>query len=263
MLYQIEDWDDAYANGIHIPDGDRYLDIWPRDAAAFRTAHPPETLGKGHMFRPMGTARGLVVFIHGGWWIRFDPTFWSHFAAGALAQGWAVAIPGYTLAPAARIADITAEVAQAVTEAAAIIDGPIVLTGHSAGGHLAARMICPGVLPDDVAGRVARCLPISALTDLRPLMRLTVNESLRLDAEECATESPALLIPRDDIPVTVWVGGMERPEFIRHSRILADLWAGFGVATELVVDPGRHHFDVLDGLTQPESPITRRLLGLP
>ena len=54
---------------------------------------------------------------------------------------------------------------------------------------------------------------------------------------------------------------MERPEFLRQSRLLADIWAGLGAATDSVVDPGRHHFDVIEALTRPDSPLTRTLLS--
>ena len=261
MIYHVTDWDDAYANGAHIPQADGFVPGWQNAAAAFRQAHPPQPLGRGHLFRPAGTAQGLMVFVHGGYWMRFDPGLWSHLAAGALARGWAVALPGYTLAPQARIAQMTREVAAAVAEAAGLVDGPIALTGHSAGGHLAARMICDdATLPDAVAARVTACVPISALTDLRPLMRTDMNATLRLDPAEAAAESPALLAPRAGIPVTTWVGGMERPEFIRQSRLLANIWAGLGAATDCVIDPGLHHFDVIERLEQPDSPLLDRLL---
>ncbi|MCF3972657.1 alpha/beta hydrolase [Paracoccus salsus] len=262
MLYQVTDWDDAYANGPHIPDGDGYPPRWMQQAADFRATHLPQALGVGHLFHPAGEAHGLAVFIHGGYWMKFDPSVWSHLAAGPLAAGWAVAIPAYTLAPQARIARMTAEIAAAIVEAAARVRGPIAITGHSAGGHLAARMVCrDGTLPDSVADRISACVPISALSDLRPLMRTTMNATLSIDADEAALESPALLHPRRGVPVTAWVGSMERPEFIRQSRLLADIWAGLGAATDLVIDPGRHHFDVIEALTDMDTPLTRTLLS--
>lgn len=261
MMYQVTDWDDAYANAAHIAGGAGYPGRWTELAAAFRADHPPQTGTAGDLFRPPGAARGLVIFVHGGYWMHFDPSVWSHLAAGPLAAGWAVAMPAYPLAPGTRIAQITARVATSIATLAAKIDGPIALTGHSAGGHLAARMICDdGTLPDAVAARIRSCVPISALSDLRPLMRTGMNSTLGIDAAEAALESPALLRPRAGIPVTAWVGGAERPEFIRQSRLLADAWAGLGVATELVVEPGRHHFDVIESLAEPDSALTRRLV---
>ena len=262
MLYHVTDWDDAYANAAHIPQSDGFVPRWTAAAAAFRRTHPPGPLGRGHLFRPAGAARGLMVFVHGGYWMRFDPSLWSHLAAGGLARGWAVAMPAYTLAPQARIGQMVREIAAAIAEAAAQVDGPIALTGHSAGGHLAARMICDdGTLPDPLAARVTACVPISPLADLRPLLRTAMAATLRLDAAEAAAESPALLSPRPGIPVTAWVGGAERPEFIRQARLLANVWAGLGAATDCVIDPGRHHFDVIDGLARGDSPLVERLLA--
>ena len=198
MLYQVTDWDDAYVNGGYIANADSYPPRWAEAAAVFRAAHPSERTGEGdrqgHLFRPAGAAKGLMVFIHGGYWLRFHPDDWSHLAAGALAAGWACLMPGYRLAPEARIADMAREVAAQIADVAGHVAGPIAICGHSAGGHLAARMVCAGgPLPEAVAARVTACLPISPLTDLRSLMRTTMNETLRIDAAEAAAESPALL----------------------------------------------------------------------
>lgn len=262
MLYQVEDWDDAYANAAHIPGGNDYPAKWEAAAAAFRQTARQEKIDGGDLFLPENTAKGLAVFIHGGFWMKTGPATWSHLAAGPVARGWAVLMPGYTLAPGARIAQMTRQVASVISDAAGRIAGPVALTGHSAGGHLAARMICDdATLLNGVAARISACVPISPLADLRAMMRTAMNEVLAIDMAEARSESPALLAPRPDIPVTTWVGGAERPEFLRQARLLADIWAGLGAATDCVIDPGRHHYDVIEALTRPDSPLTCRLLG--
>ncbi|MEO0680241.1 MAG: alpha/beta hydrolase [Pseudomonadota bacterium] len=267
------DWDDAYANAPHIPDADAILAGWDVAAPAFRDALGPRArlgapypgpLGDARetcdLFLPDGAPRGLAVFIHGGYWMAFGPRTWSHLAAGPLARGWAVAMPSYTLAPQARIADITRQMAACLHALAAEVAGPIRLCGHSAGGHLATRMLC-GAGPAAAVSRVERCVSISGVHDLRPLRRTRLNDTLRLDAQEAAAESPALRSPVDGACVTAWVGADERPEFVRQSALLANVWAGLGAATRLVVDPGRHHFDVIAGLAEADSPLTAELCG--
>jgi acetyl esterase/lipase len=268
----IADWDDAYANAPHIPDGDRYPDRWARLAADFRSglgrrlreglpygAHPRQRFD---LFLPEAEPRGLVVFVHGGFWRAFDRGTWSHLALGPLARGWAVAMPGYVLAPEARIAAITAMIADAVTAAAGEVAGPIRLAGHSAGGHLVARQICTDSrLPAAVLGRIDRVVTISGLHDLRPLLRLTLNETLRLGAAEARAESPALLEPRPGAEVHVWVGDAERPEFIRQSTLLANIWTGLDAEMTQEKEPRRHHFDVIDGLLHPGSGLVTALTG--
>lgn len=254
----IIDWDDAYANAVHIPGGAAYPARWQREAAAFRAT----ARFRDGLFWPEGAARGLAVFIHGGWWVSFSPLSFSHLAAGAVARGWAVLLPGYILAPQARIGAIGRQVAAAIAEAAGRVPGPVVLSGHSAGGQVCARMLCAdGLLPPAVQGRVARSVPISGLFDLRPLMGLTANADLRIDPAEAAAESPPLLLPGSRAPMTVWIGADERQPFLWQSAMMAAAWAGLGVPMRHVVEAGRHHFDVIEGLARPDSPLTRALVG--
>ncbi|PHP28558.1 alpha/beta hydrolase [Limimaricola cinnabarinus] len=253
--------DVAYANASHIPGGMEYPARWAEAAAAFRERHPPEEIAYGagarqrlDLFRPEGEAKGAVIFVHGGFWRAFDKSSWSHLAEGALAHGWAVAMPSYTLAPEARIAAMTREIEAAIGAVAEAVPGPLRLAGHSAGGHLVARMACADLSPP-WRDRVARIVPISPLSDLRPLMGATMNDDLRLDREEAEAESP-LLCEQVDLPMTVWVGAAERPAFIDQARWLAERRG-----CELVEAPGRHHFDVIEELAEPDSPLTETLLG--
>jgi arylformamidase len=199
-----------YMNSAFIPDGDSFYPRWQGQAAAFRdqmakrsTLNIPYGPGARQafdLFRPEGMARGLMVFVHGGYWLACGREDYSHLAAGALARGWACALPSYTLAPNARIAAMTDEIAGAVRAASAMVAGPVVVTGHSAGGHLAARMGC-----SDLALRTG-------------------------------------------VQAHAWVGGQERPAFLWQARSLSESWN-----CPWTVEAGRHHFDVIDGLTDPNS----------
>jgi len=245
-MHPVLDPDRAYQNGAFIPGSADMPARWAAEAAAFRDiarAELNQPYGAGprqqfDLFHPAGTPKGLMVFVHGGYWLAFGRESWSHLAAGAIQRGWAVAMPSYTLAPQARIADITAEIATAVTAAAARFTGPVVVTGHSAGGHLAARM---GNL-----GLAARVVPISPVAELSPLMQTDMQANLRLTEDECATESPARLPLRTQ--AHVWVGAEERPAFLWQARLLSEEWA-----CPWTPAPGQHHFDVVEDLTDPGS----------
>lgn len=261
MPYQVKDWNDAYSNFAYIPDAEQIVVRMQQQAQQFCLQHPPQPLGGGRLFLPDGPAKGLAVFIHGGYWSEPYPDLWSHLAAGPIAQGWAVAIPAYQLAPKALVADMAVELAGVIGQAASRVDGPLALTGHSAGGHLAARLICGDLLPEDLLARVQSCVPISPIADLRPILRTEMNRVIGLDEAEAAHESPIFLTPHPGIPVTCWVGGDERPEFLRQARLLADIWAGLGGPTDCVIDAGRNHMTVLEGLCDPGSPLTRCLIA--
>ena len=274
MLTMIGDWDNAYANGPNIPGGERWPGLWVEPAENYRKAMLAEqraTLdipyGDGprrrlDLFRPRERPQGLVVFVHGGYWMRLDKSFWSHLARGAVARGYAVAMPSYTLCPEVGIADITVEIGRAIGRAMDEIEGPVALTGHSAGGHLVTRMICTSSpLTDAQRKRIAKVVSISGLHDLRPLLKTAMNQTLRMDERVAREESPALLVPIDGARVVAWVGGAERNEFRRQAQLLANVWMGLGAATSYVEMPDRHHFDVIDDLGDPDSALIAALLS--
>lgn len=257
--------DDAYANSAYIDGADAYPPRWAAKAAQFRDALGARAelglrYGVGErevfdLFHPLGAARGTVVFVHGGYWKAFDRTYWSHLAAGSLAQGWSVAMPSYTLCPEIAISGITNQIAAAVSAVADRAEGPLALTGHSAGGHLVARMLEPGMLPFAVAQRIARVVPISPLSDLEPLLRTSMNDVFGMDGAEARAESPVHQ-PVPDVPVTVWVGGDERPAFLDQARWLAEAWS-----VECHIAQGKHHFDMIDALVDADSDLSRLLTG--
>ena len=264
----IDDWDDAYANRPYIPDAQAFVDGWPQAGAAFRAKregrtrdgipYGPHERQRFDLFLPDSDPAGLLIFVHGGYWLFFNRDFWSQLAAGPLAHGWAVAMPSYRICPEVRVSEIVGDVASAVVKAAEAVSGPIRLAGHSAGGHLATRMVSkPSPLPSSVLQRVVGVTSISGLHDLGPLRRTAMNDTLRIDPTEAAAESPARLRPVDGIAAHFWVGALERPEFLRQTAMMGEAWGA-----ETTVEPDRHHFDIVDGLANPQHPLVRTALGL-
>jgi len=270
----ILDWDDAYSNGAYIAGGDLYPAKWAALAAAFRAdllaagraeldlPYGPAERERLDLFRPAGKPEGLAVFAHGGYWMAFDKSSWSHLAAGALERGWAFCVPSYTLAPQARISEISRQVARAIQFAAQHVEGELRLAGHSAGGHLATRMVCEdSPLPGSVRSRIGHVVSISGLHDLRPLLRTKMNATLRMDEAEGAAESPSLKRPVPPCAVTCWVGSDERPEFLRQNDLLATNWAGLGASMRSIHAEGRHHFNVIEDLADPGSKLVEAYVG--
>jgi quercetin dioxygenase-like cupin family protein len=277
LLPPARDWDDAFANMAHVANSHELPGFWSARAAEYRAAmqaaghrldldiaygaHPRETYD---IVWPQGTPRGLAVFVHGGYWMRLDKSYWTDFAEGARARGWAVCLPSYTLTPEARISQITGQIARVIAHAAARVDGPIRLSGHSAGGHLVTRMVCAdSPLEKGVRNRIEHTLSISGLHDLRPLLHTGMNDTLHLDLAEARAESSVLGEPGLAAPLTCWVGGGERPEFIRQTKLLADIWGGLDVPARAHVDGEHNHFTVLEALKDPASPITDAFVGFP
>ncbi len=262
-------WDEEFANARYIPDGGTYPSTWATRAAEFRTRHGrfdqdvpygTETRQAYDLFWPADGHRGLAIFLHGGYWMEFDKSYWSHLANGLCGKGWVFAIPNYVLAPQARIFEITRMVASAIEQCSIRVDGPIVLLGHSAGGHLVTRMVCANSpLQDQSRDRVKRVVSISGLHDLRNLAQTQMNDTLQLDEEEAIAESPALALPWFSASVLCWVGALERPEFIRQAEVLRENWEDKVQKFRFEIEPHRHHFDVVESLTEPTSSLVRMI----
>lgn len=275
MQYRVVDWTWAYDNAANIPGSEAWPHAWVEPARAAREALAAEDRARLELaygadprqrldlFYPKGDPAGLVVFVHGGFWMALDKSFWSHLAGGSLARGYAVAIPSYPLAPAVRVSDITLSIGQAIGMAAGMVSGPIRLVGHSAGGQLVTRMISQTTpLATELRGRVTGTLSISGLHDLRPLMHIARNATLRIDRGEAASESPALLEPLPGSRLICWAGARETSEFLRQNALLGNIWRGLGIETDVVEEPDRHHFNILDGLCDPDHALTRALFSM-
>ena len=220
--------------------------------------HPRE---RYDMFRPSTECRGIVVLIHGGYWMRTGREYWSFLAEGILKNGWAVAIPSYPLAPEVRISSITRSITLAVETIASHTTGALRLAGHSAGGHLVSRLVCRHMLASDTVMRIEKAVSVSGVHDLRPLLHTKMNDILKLSLPEAETESSIFLVP-ENIPFICWVGAHERAEFLRQNRLLHEAWSAESVSApppEAFYDNGHDHFSVIEQLQDFNSPLTRML----
>ena len=206
------------------------------------------------VFNPASIARATLIFLHGGYWIKSDKSEWSHLALGSVRSDVRVVIPNYTLCPNASLPDITLEIKQCIEFVANKYNEPIIIVGQQAGGHLAARMACKGMLDPIVAARISHVMPISTLSDLRPLIHTTMNKELGLSDDIATQESTALLELDEDIMVTVWVGSDEQPTYLQQAELLAVHWDCFFVKSK-----NRNYLDILEGLESQTSRLLARL----
>jgi arylformamidase len=264
------DYEAEYNNRARVPEHPALIAGWARDAKAWREQQAFHTISYGPGARhtiDVFASRGegdLVVFIHGGYWQALDGSFFSHLAAGLNAHGVSVAIPSYDLCPQVSVDDIIRQMRNAARELARL--GPrLVISGHSAGGHLAACLMATDwrsldpALPDDL---VKAAYTISGLFDLGPLVKTSVNNALGLDAAAAKQASPLFWPMPSRGSLDAVVGGNESAEYFRQSRMIVDAWGRGGLETRFAELPGANHFTAIAPLADPNSPMTRRLLEL-
>jgi len=211
-----------------------------------------------------GESAPLALFIHGGYWRAFDPGSFSHMARGLNGRGVAVALVGYDLCPTVTVADIIEQIRRACIFLWLRFDRRMVVTGHSAGGHLAASMVATdwqALYPKASDDLVPAGYAISGVFDLTPLIGLEMNQDLRLDAASARRLSPLFWPAPKRRAFDTAVGDLETSEFKRQSRTMAETWRQAGAETRYAEFPG-NHFTVLDALTDPQSAMVARLAEL-
>ena len=266
------DYEVEYNNRARVPENPTIMAGWARDAQAYRAGHQDRlkvmAYGPGERHRIelfSGDGAGaIVVFIHGGYWQALDGSFFSHLAGGLNAHGIDVAVPSYDLCPNVSVADIVEQM-RAATRELAKLGRPLVMSGHSAGGHLAACLLATdwraldAALPD---GLVTAAYTISGLFDLRPLVSTSINNALKLDDASAKAASPLFWKPPARGSLDAVVGGSESAEYFQQSRIIADAWGAAGLPTRFGTVPDANHFTAIAPLADAGSPMTLRLKQL-
>ena len=243
-----------------------YLDRATRHATV-PTGLPEPTLDvfpAAHLDAP------VLLFIHGGWWRALDKRDNSFVAPPFVAAGAHVVVPNYSLCPTVGMDTIALQLAHALawTHRYFLQRGTkaprIVVAGHSAGGHLAAMLLCcngkllGADLPQQLA---ASALSISGVFDLDPLRQTPfLKADLKLTPRLVRRLSPALFPPPRGRLITVY-GALESEEFARQSRLIQSRWRRLGVPVcESVA--GTNHFTVLNEAVNPRSRLHQLALDL-
>jgi arylformamidase len=264
--------DRAYSPSSMVPSIEPFLSRYASDSADARTAHassrfathaygpsPEQTLD---LFLPEATPRGVLIFIHGGYWQALNASDASFPARPLTAAGYAYAAINYTLAPHATMDMIVEENRQALAwlwlnrQRLGIDAGPFVLSGHSAGAHLAAMMLTTdwaarGVDPAFVAGAVL----LGGVYDLEPIRLTYVNDALGLDRASAKRNSPMFAKPLVTCPLVVGWAERDTDEFKGQSLDFAAHW---GVPEAAMFEQtGVNHFDSLFDARRPERHMLR------
>ncbi len=217
-------------------------------------------------------ARGpLVVHIHGGYWqYRSSGKDGGSFLAPTFTdRGVAFVALQYELCPDVDMDGMVEQLRQAVgwihhhLPALGFVAHRMIVTGHSAGAHLAAMLALTDWpsrgLPTNL---VAGICGISGLYDLSPLVSTYVNEALRLVPESAERNSPMNLLRRGCPPMLLAVGGRESPSF----KLQTTKFAAAGALAGISVDPfeleGLDHYTAIEALAQEDHPLQRALLAM-
>jgi acetyl esterase/lipase len=229
------------------------------------TDPPPQTLHLGGVralrFAASAAPRGILLHLHGGGFRQGCPEMTGPFAA-ALARrcGVDVVCLAYRLAPEHPFPAGLADARTALSALQASAPGPLILSGDSAGGGLAAGLAALSATDDK---RPAALVLLSAWLDLTvtsrfyeinagsdPLFsRLSATEAASLYLQGASPEHPLaspLFAAGPGFPPT-FVSVGEGEVLVEDARRFAEALQAAGVAATLSVIPGMEHTAVVRG----------------
>jgi arylformamidase len=274
-----------YNNRARIPEHPAIFEYWKQASLAARDRlacvldqpygdGPNETLdvfGLGAVGAP---TKPLLVFIHGGWWRSLDKADHSFVAPAFVEAGAVVVVPNYALCPQVTIGDIAGQMARAlvfIRQQAARWGADaqrVVVAGHSAGGHLAAMLLCcdwPRVAAGVPQAWLRGAVSLSGVFDLAPLRATPfLQADLRLSASDVRALSPAGFPAPRSGRLAAFVGAQESEEFLRQNRLIQRRWSSAVVQVEAAL-AGHHHLSILADLAEPggrSHAVVRDWLGL-
>ena len=211
----------------------------------------------------------VLVYIHGGYWrsgskednCNFVPTFTKRGATVVLAE--------YDLCPQVTVTYIVRQTRSAIAWIYRNIiryagnPNKLFVAGHSAGGHLTAMALAhdwteEGLTNEIIKGAVAT----SGVYDLDIVMKISVQEQVRMTPEMAKLNNPFLNPPRVKCPLVVAVGADEPKGWQQMSEDYFNYCKQQGMKVEYLIEPGANHYTMTEHLLDGSRLLTQAMIKL-
>jgi arylformamidase len=225
---------------------------------------PRETLDIYAADKPGGP---VLVYIHGGYWRSGSKEDNCNFVPTFTKRGATVVLVEYDLCPQVTVTDIVRQTRASIAWVCKNIlryssdPSSTYVSGHSAGGHLTAMALAhdwtkEGLPQDCIKGAVAT----SGVFDLDMVMKISVQEQVRMMPEVAKLNSPFENPPLVKCPLVVAVGSAEPKGWQQMSEDYFTYCKQRGMNADYLVVPGANHYTMSEKLLDESNPLTQAMI---
>jgi acetyl esterase/lipase len=222
-------------------------------------AYGPDPKHRLDLYLPPGDGKAkLVVFLHGGGWVRGSKEAGRRLVPALTGQGYALASLNYRLHPTATPESAIADAAQGIAYLCATKPGGIdtsafALIGHSVGGQIAALLAMDatyfrtaGIAPQHLAALIALDGLFDVSTQLRDHPSPELSEIFGTAPARWDNLSPMHHVPSmpKHLAVQLLYGDVHKA-FPKHAALFAAALTRHGRDVEAARLPGLAHMELL------------------
>lgn len=209
----------------------------------------------------------VLLFIHGGYWRGGSKDDNCGFAPLFVQRGATVVLVEHDLCPTVTVTDIVRQTRSAIAWTYRNISryhgnpSKLFVSGHSAGGHLAAMALAHDWEKEDLPRDMIKGgIVMSGVMDLDMVMHVKVNEEIRMTPDIARANSPLLHPPLSRCPILVAVGGAEPEGWKQMSKDYFLFCQKRDLPSEYLEVPGANHYTMSEHLADAGSPLSQAIL---
>lgn len=253
------------------PDFQKYLDINENESRRVKdryNCHLDQKYGKEALqtldiFPAKVSDSPILIFVHGGYWRALDKSSYSFIAEPFVKNNLTVCVVNYRLIPTVKMETVLEDIKKSINwvqNKALEYNGDsnaIILSGHSAGGHLSLMTYLMNV---SLRPSIKALCSLSGIFDLQPIKNSYLNEVLQLSESDVH----AFSVSNKDLsvlkcPALLSVGAGETDLFIEQSKSLYAENKSL-VGLEYYEYEKLNHYQIVHKLGQEDNPLVSFIL---
>ena len=220
-------------------------------------------------FKKKGSKSPIHIFIHGGYWRGLDKSYHTHMAVPFVDKNITFFNINYDLCPKVKLSDIKSQIIKAIlwinknSKTFNADNRNIVISGHSAGAHLASLMLSVDWRKYGIDKSIFKGLAlISGIFNTEAVVKLKVNKEIGLSNYEAKLNNPLKLIPKVIVPLVISYGDKEPILWKKQSKDLISYLKKYDYICKEVICKNDNHFSLIDTLANINKKIVKDIIML-